>query len=73
MKLNKLKRKAVLLMILPLTLVSAAAYSTEVDEGEITGCTDYFEVKIFGFRILRKYNKDCFSNPDGRWDWFELS
>lgn len=73
MRFNKFKRKIVMLLILPLTLISAAAYSTEFEEGEITGCTDYFEVKIFGFRILRKYSNECFSNPDGRWDWFELS
>lgn len=44
-----------------------------IDEDyERAGC-DFFTIKIFGFKILKKYNRDCTNPidiPDGRWDWF---
>ncbi|QEK52509.1 hypothetical protein FYC62_13225 [Pedobacter aquae] len=69
----KITKKAVIGIILPLAILSTSVYGYEEVSGEITGCTDYFEIKIFGLRILRKYTNECHSNPDGQWDWFGLS
>lgn len=43
-----------------------------IDEDSNRAACDSFKVKIFGFTILKKYNRDCSLSelPDGRWDWF---
>ena len=43
-----------------------------IDEDSNRGKCEALPVKIFGFTILKKYNRDCPLSKltDGRWDWF---
>lgn len=69
-----LSQKMVVLSLICLLILSASlsqkVHAIDADSNR-AGCDD-FKVKIFGFTILKKYNRDCSLSelPDGRWDWF---
>jgi hypothetical protein len=67
------KKKVIMSLICLLFLsVSLSLKANAIDEDSNRGKCDVLPVKIFGFTILKKYNRDCPLSklPDGRWDWF---
>jgi len=63
------------IFVLSATFIIVAALSLKanaIEEDSNRGKCEALPVKIFGFTILKKYNRDCPLSklPDGRWDWF---
>lgn len=69
-----LSKKKVIMSLICLFLLgvilSPKVHAIDADN-ERAGC-DFITVRILGFKILKKYNRDCSLSelPDGRWDWF---